>query len=176
MANYVVVDPFIGAPAPVTVTATAAQFPVGVVVRAQDANTGSANVGAGEFQYVVGSNAAKGNWVQIQGTRAVALDAANSASVFPLGVAAGDLSASNVYGWVQIQGICDYAKGTNTAAAAGGKMYICAGTTGILHTAAVAGNLVIGAVAPNSCHTSLSAGSYSFQLNYPHVAGVTAGL
>lgn len=175
-ASYIVANPYVGAPVPVTQTGTVALFPLGLEVHAFDRQSGSTNLGAGKFVYVAGSDAGQGNWVQIQGTRAVALAAANSASVFPIGVAAGALSGTGVYGWVQVQGIADYVKGTDTAPAAGGKNYICAGTTGILHTAAVAGNLVVGAVAPNSAATSLSAGSYTFQLNYPQVVGLTAGI
>jgi hypothetical protein len=176
MATYKVVDPFIGNPTPVTATATAPQFPLGVVVRAQDQNTGTSNVGAGMFQYCQGSNVtAAGQFVHVSGNQAVLLAAANSASKFPVGVAAGNLSATNVYGWVQVQGICDYARGTNSAIAAGVPLYIAAGTAGLLLTNAVAGNLVLGVVAPNS-YTSSQSASLTVQLNFPQVIGVTAGI
>jgi hypothetical protein len=45
----------------------------------------------------------------------VLLASANSTVFWPIGVAAGNLSATNVFGWVQVQGICDYATASNTA-------------------------------------------------------------
>lgn len=176
MANYVIADPFIGAPLPVTETKTAAAWPVGLQVRAYDRQSGTANVGAGVFQYVAGSNVtAIGQFVQLQGNNAKLLTAGDSASKFPIAVAAGNLSSTNVYGWVQIQGIADYARGTNSAIAAGVPLYIAAGSAGYLLTNVVAGNHVHGVICPVS-YTSSQSQSLTVQLNYPCVIGVTAGL
>lgn len=184
-ANFKIADPIIGAPIPVSETATYGTgstasppipFPLGVSVRAVDQQTGSANLGAGVFVYARGSNVTTiGQFVQLQGNSAVLLGTVNSASKFPVGVAAGNLSATNVYGWVQVAGLCDYARGTNSSIAAGVPLYVAAGTAGYLVTNVVNGNQVLGAVLPNS-YTSSQSASLTVQLNYPKLPGLTASL
>lgn len=184
-ANFKIADPLIGAPLPVSETATYGTgstanppipFPLGISVRAVDANTGSANIGAGVFVYARGSNVASiGQFVQLQGNSAVLAGTVNSASKFPIGVAAGVLSATNVYGWVQVAGMCDYARGTDSSIAAGKPLYLAAGTAGYLVTNVVNGNQVLGVVAPVS-YTSSQSQSLTVQLNYPKLPGLTASL
>lgn len=180
MSTFMVVDPFIGNPTPVSATATSQQFPIGLRVRAVDMQTGKTSavsyLGGGEFEYAQGSNVtAIGQFVMLSASSAVLLDPANSASFFPIGVAAGNLSATNVFGWVQVQGLCDYARGTNTAIAAGQPLYVCAGTAGLLVTNVVAGNHVLGVVAPNS-YTSSQSKSLTVRLDYPRFVGLTASI
>lgn len=179
-ANFKIADPLIGVPLPVSETKTAATsnipFPLGMSVHAVDKQSGSGNLGAGVFVYARGSNVASvGQFVHLMGNSAVLLAAANSASKYPVGVAAGVLSATNVYGWVQVQGLCDYARGTNSSIAAGVPIYICAGSAGYLVTNVVNGNQVNGAVLPNS-YTSSQSQSLTVQLNYPRVLGLSASL
>jgi hypothetical protein len=178
MANYVIVDPFIGAPGPVSLTATVQQFPLGLVVRAVDQNTGTANVGGGEFIYCVGAGTGgtAGAFVQYAGYTASVMSAANSASRLPCGFAAGALTATNAYGWVQIRGIVENAKATNADIAAGVPMYLHAGA-GQVASAVVAGNQVQGLFAYKSVGSALaSVGSASFQIEYPQVMGLSASL
>lgn len=180
MATFKIVDPIIGAPLPVTQTSTSQLFPLGVQVKAQDQGTGSAALGAGVFQYCVGSSTASavssiGQFVQIKGNTAGVLLEANSASKFPVGLAAGNLSNTNVYGWVQVQGMADYARGTNSSIAAGAPLYCHSDYPGILVTNVSAGHQVYGAVLPVS-YTSSQSASLTVQLNYPGILGLSASL
>ncbi len=178
MSKFVAIDPIVGAPAPMSATATSQQWQLGYAVQGFDVATGasSLNLGAASFVYVVGSNVASiGQFVMVSNSSAVLLAAANSASFFPIGVAAGNLSASNVFGWVQVGGLCDYARGTNSAIAAGVPLYIAAGTAGFLVTNVVAGNHVQGVVCPVS-YTSSQSSALTVQLFNPFVAGLTASL
>lgn len=177
MSKYVVVDPFLGSPTPVSATGTVQLFALGLEVRASDAASvkSSANVGGGKFVYAAGSNVTVlGQWVMLSNSSAVLLASANSASAFPIGVAAGNLSASNVFGWVQVQGIADYVQGTASSIAAGVPLYLCA-TAGVLNSVAGLGSRIQGVVAPVS-YTSSQSAAQTVQLFYPFCAGNTAGL
>lgn len=178
MALYKIVDPFIGAPGPATATGTVQQFPLGLIARGVDQNTGSANVGGAEFVYCVGvgTGGTKGALVQYAGNSASVMSAALSASRLPLGFAAGDLTGTNVYGWVQIQGIVENAKGTNADIAAGVPIYLHAGA-GQVASAVVAGNQIQGVYAYKSCGSALaSVGSLSLQIDHPAIMGLSASL
>jgi hypothetical protein len=138
----------------------------------RSAATGSAAIyAAGEFVYCRGSNVASaGQFVNIQNGSAVLAASANSSRALPVGVAAGALTATNVYGWVQVRGRCDYARCTNHSFAADIPLYL--GTTaGFLGSVYLAGGQVFGAVAPASLHSSLSAGSMTFILDRPFQPG-----
>lgn len=175
MSKYMVVDPFIGNPTPASATATSAQFPIGLVARFEDKLTGASSLyrGCGEFIYLQGSNVTTiGQFVMVSNGSAVLLASANSASAFPIGVAAGNLSATNVFGWVQIQGNCDYAQGTNSSIAAGAPYYLAA-TAGIVNSVSALGSRVHGIVAPVS-YTSSQSASMTVQLFRPFIPGLTA--
>lgn len=176
-AVFVAVDPFIGVPAPASATGTNRLFPLGLEARFEDKQTGTAYKGAGKFVYAQGSNVtAAGQVVHLSNNSAVLLASANSASFFPVGVAAGALSATNVYGWVQVQGICDYLLQSNSSCAAGVPLYMAA-TAGLVLSNTAAGQKVIG-VCPNVSFTS--ADTYmQAQLHYPQlilVSGATGVL
>src|SRR5713101_4068032 len=152
MSKYVIIDPVIGAPAPCSATATSQQWQLGYLGQGFDVATvaSSKNVGCGMFIYAVGSNVASlGQFVMLSNSSAVLLASANSASFFPIGVAAGNLSASNVFGWVQVGGLCDYARATNSSIGAGVPLYFAA-TAGIVNTVAGLGSKIQGVVAPVS--------------------------
>jgi|ERR1700742_836990 len=177
MSKYMIIDPFIGNPSPASATATSQQFALGLIARGEDKLTGASSLyrGAGEFVYAQGSNVASvGQFVMLSNNSAVLLASANSASAFPIGVAAGNISASNVFGWVQIEGLCDYAQGTNSSIAAGVPLYLAA-TAGYVNSVAGAGSRVQGVVAPVS-YTSSQSASLTVQLFRPFVAGNSAGL
>ena len=171
--SYVIVNS-IGAVSPVSATETSKRFALGVEMIAVDNQTGasSLNLGAGRFIYCQGSNVASvGQFVHISSNSAVLLAAANSTCEFPVGVAAGNLSATNVFGWVQVQGLCDYARGTNSSIAAAQQLYVCAGTAGLLVTNVVTGNRVQG-VAAYASYTSSQSSNLSVQLMYPRIVGL----
>ena len=190
MATYKIDnDPLIGVPTPVTVTATYATgtagnppYPLGLCAEGRDYNSSGANVGAGVFQFCRGSDVtAAGQFVHIIGNSAVQLAAANSASKFPVGIACGALSATNVYGWVQVAGLYDSGiplLASGTSFAAGGNLYINADTdsgAGYVQAAAAAGNLIYGACVVASVAAAGTALG-SVQLNYPNVIGLSASL
>ena len=176
MSDYQIVVPtqlgFNGAGGAASATQSAAIVPVGF--RAAGFDTG---VGAGEFVYCQNSNASvRGQFVQIQNGSAIIMDAANSASVLPVGVLAANFTTTGTaqYGWVQINGRVDYARGTNSSIAANVPVYICAGTAGFVVTNAVSGNRVHGVVLPNS-YTSSQSASLTVDLYRPFVANFSAG-
>ena len=182
MSKFIMVEPQAGAPGAMSDTGTDQLWELGYIARAEDKSSGgtSGYCGAGEFMYMAGSNVtAIGQFVQVKespgGNTALLLAAANSASKFPVGVAAGNLSATSVFGWVQIEGLCDYARGTNSSIAAGQPLYICAGTAGLLVTNVVNGNQVVGVVAPVS-YTSSQSAALTVQLARPFVLGLTASV
>jgi hypothetical protein len=178
MSNYFLVSPFVS-PGPVTATHTAPQAAIGLEVDAIDKNAAtSGGAGAGRFVYARGSNVASaGQFVHLVNGSAVLLASANSASAYPIGVAAAALTATNVYGWVMVQGRCDFARGTNSAPTSNVPCYF-AGTAGIVVTNAGVGSRIMGVVGvPGQTNTAISsAGSYQYDLNRPFCAGVTAGL
>ena len=179
MSKFIMCRPQAGAPGAMSATGTDPLWPMGGIARASDNATGasSLNCGAAEFIYCCGSDIASiGQFVQIaQGAgscKALILDSANSASKFPVGVAAGKLSATSVYGWVQIQGLCDYARGTNSSIAAGAPLYFCV-TAGLLDSVVDTGSQIANVVCPVS-YTSSQSASMTVQLNRPFNPGLTA--
>jgi hypothetical protein len=170
-ANFYIVDPTPGAPAPVTQTGTVQVFPLGYVARGADYQTGSANAGAGQFVYMRGSNVTTvGQMVALSNGSAVLLGTVNSASLNNVGVAAGNLSATSVYGWVQIQGYCDYLKGGSTdVGAAGLGCYILASAAGYIQSARIQGNRISGIVFTNTFSSADT--NMSVWLMYPKLLG-----
>lgn len=185
VSYYKAIEPNV-AGVPISQTDTAARFPLGAVVRAAYHGTATgtvSNLGGGAvFQYCQGSDVTTaGQFVQIQGNSAVLAAAAAGASYFPIGVAAGALSTTSVYGWVQIHGICDYVLTTNEDHSAGRPLYINAGTAGLVQSTPVAGQNIEGAVnlvafsssGGTGTGTDLLYSNLTVQLRFPHVVGTT---
>ena len=174
MSKYFIVDPIIGAQGPVSVTGTVKLHPLGYYARAEDKASGasSINFGAGQFVYAQGSNVtAIGQFVQVSSNSAVLLASANSTCFWPIGVAAGNLSATNVFGWVQVQGICDYASVSNTSVAA--NAYIALGSTsGQVGSVTALGSRINGIAIPVSYTSSQS--NLTCYLDFPKLIGITA--
>jgi hypothetical protein len=177
-ANFQIVDPFLGAPGPASLTGTVRLFALGLTARGEDKNsTGSAfYCGAGEFVYAQGSNvASRGQFCQIVSNSAVLLASANSASFYPIGLAAGALSATNVFGWVQIAGLADYATVSNTDVAA--NIRVAYGSTaGQVGSVTALGSRIQGINIPVSYGSarSASAPNLTVQLQRPFQIGITA--
>jgi hypothetical protein len=177
-AQFVVIDPFLGVPTPVSQTLTTRLFDLGQTVRAADKNTtGSAfYCGAAEFVYCQGSNvASRGQFCHIVSNSAVLLASANSASFYPIGLAAGALSATNVFGWVQIAGLADYATVSNTDVAA--NIRVAYGSTaGQVGSVTALGSRIQGINIPVSYGSarSASAPNLTVQLQRPFQIGITA--
>jgi len=174
---YKIVDPNIGAPSPVTATGTVQQWPLGIKMRALDFQTGSAGSGAnyGEFIYLRGSDVTHGCLVFVDSVSAKAAGTAHTASIWPvMGIAAGALSATNVFGWVQVKGLCDYAIITNTTFAAGAPVFLASTTGQIASTCGAVGYRVIGI--NNVVVYSSTQSSVTVMLDYPQHIGKTANL
>jgi len=181
MSNFVIVNPGFGGAPPVTQTDqtntiypnNGLRFPIGATMLASDAGSsaslvtaqgGTANnpgLGYARFVYVQGSNIGSSGMVAmivpqtVPGTNVVyqaqACTAATN-SQWPVGVAAAVLNATSQYGWVQIEGICDFVRFTNSSIAAGIPLYQGA-TAGILHSATADGSYYRG-ITPVQSYTS----------------------
>ena len=119
MATYKIVNPGEGWPA-VTQTGTYATsanvvppLRFGQVVQAHDAT-----FGVGEFMFVQGSNATAGNLVRVSGVNyGVVVAGSATLTAGHLGFAMADMTATNVWGFVQIGGVFDSASHSDAAAA-----------------------------------------------------------
>jgi|SRR6185312_11960586 len=179
MASSYVIDTPVGA-TPVSQTDTVQRFDLGIEARGVDRQTGksSVNVGAGVFVYARGSNVtAAGQFVHLSqsigggGQSAVLLASANSTCFWPIGVAAGNLSATNVFGWVQVVGVCDYALVSNTSVAANAYIAL-ASTAGQVGSVTALGSRIAGIAVPVSFTSSQT--SLTVLLNRPMIIGITA--
>ena len=179
MSDYQIVVPghvgFNGAGGAASVTSTATRYPIGFRALGYDTS-----LGVGEFIYCQQSNVvSRGQFVRIHNGSAVLLAAAHSASANQVGVIAAAFTGSSdtaMYGWVQVKGRADYARGTNSSIAAGVPLYICAGSVGYVLPDSVAGNRVQGLVCPVS-YTSSQSASLTVDMNGAcFVNGATAVL
>jgi hypothetical protein len=151
MSNYVIANPFIGAPTPVSVTNTTQLWPAGFMIHAVDNASGAVQLGGAMFQYVNGFSASApqsiGQAVVLIGASAQLLGSANTATKGPVGIAAGAISATNVWGWVQRQGHCDFVRGATAGdfGAVGAPVFV--GTTNgqVQTTAGATGYIIPGA-------------------------------
>ena len=186
MSDYKFVEPQIGAPSPCSVTATVQAWPLGYLAKGEDfasglggtAFTSVARIGDGLFQYAVGDTAnpslSRGQVVILRGNSAQLAGTVNRLSNFPVGVAAGPLSASNVYGWVQVQGLCDYAFGHSAGNFAAGATAFVGSTTGeFATTQGAVGARIWGAHYPVSADNTQSR-SLTVHLNFPHMGPSSA--
>jgi hypothetical protein len=167
MSNYVFVSP--GGMQPLASPSTVQQHPLGYRAGAVDPTLGYA-----EFQYVQGSTNAAGLPVFIKGNTALALaSATNFGSAGPVGIAPAALSATNVYGWAQVYGLCDFA--VINASAPVGAMLIAGSVlaSGLGTVAAGSANVAnqVRNIAVASSQSASSAAGVVF-LNYPFVCGV----
>jgi hypothetical protein len=171
MANYVIADPVIGAPSPVSQVDTVQRWPLGYVARGVDNASGSAQLGGGMFVYLQGSNiASAGQIAHINGGTAIL---ALTATAAPVGVAQGALSATNLYGWCQIQGVCDNVRGTNASIAANARLFI-SNAAGVVQSGAVAG-AGINCMVPLASYTSADV-YMKANLQFPFNIGSTASI
>ena len=154
---------------------TVQRFPLGYPADGVKVASASNDLaGYAKFVYAQGSNiASAGQFCHIQNGSAVLLASANSASYFPIGVACAALTATSQFGWVQVGGLVDYAKGTNSAVAAGVPMYLGA-TAGQLASNVAIGSKVEGVVVPVSYTSSQSQSFTVVLMGAQFVKGLTA--
>ena len=177
MATYKFIDQNIGKDAP-TATGTVQIWPLGMTAAAVAMQTGSADpyVGFGEFVYVKGggTGCTAGALVNYPGFTASVHSAALSASRLSLAFAAGAVSATNVYGWLQVKGIVTNACGTNSDIAAGIPLYL-ESIAGRIGSVSSLGNQLQGVYAYSSSPTaSNSVSLLRVQIDYPKNVGLTA--
>jgi len=118
--------------------------------------------GYGEFMFVQGPAAGTcgaGDAVLIIGTQVQQLVSGSTASQGAIGILPGALTASNVYGWAQIYGVCDYANlGTQGTGAVGAPLFV--GTTaGRLQTTAGATGYIINCLKVSQYTTTANSNS-----------------
>lgn len=178
MSDYNIVSPFVQY-GPVTQTFSSPVCAIGLEVDAVDRAASTASGGAaGRFVFCRGSNlASAGQFCHIVNGSAVLLASANSASAYPIGCAPAALTATNVYGWVQVQGRVDYARGTNTAPVSNVPAYFGA-VAGQIVSNAGNGSRINGVVGvPGQTNTATASGGYyQYDLNRPFPAGPAVSL
>ncbi len=176
ISNCRIVDPYIGLNgAPISQTASAPQAPLGYEAKYLDYGARTDGIGAGlggVVRYCQGSDVGTaGLVVYISNNSAVKLAAAQNAMV---GIAAAPLSATNVYGWVAVQGQIDWARGTNVALTSGNPVYV--GTAGGF---VVSGSVAGSQIRNMSCwanYTSSQSLSMSMALDRPWVYSTGASI
>lgn len=147
-------------------------FPFGAVVRFKDNQSGSTNGGGAVAVMCQGSNVASaGQFVQIQSNSAILLDSGNSASFLPVGIAGAPMTATNVWGFVGVQGLFDNGAFTNSSFAANARVAF-ASTAGQIGSVTALGSGIRGIVLPVSFTSSQT--YLTVQLNNPFVIGITA--
>jgi hypothetical protein len=141
-------------------TSTVQKLPFGTIVQAVDPTYGIA-----QFQYVKGvTSGAAGSWVTINSDDwTTTLLAANA--IAPVGVLIAALSASTIFGWVQINGKVAVGK-CLTLFADNGRVYATA-TAGSVDDSSVAGDVVHGAKGAST--TVVSSGVAEFEIQYPFI-------
>ena len=172
MSAYKFINPLVGLPA-VSGSATwgtspgqAPAAPFGLIADALDPTYGYA-----EFMLVKGASASAptaGDACLINGDyAAMQLVSGNTASQGPVGIAPVALSATNVYGWVQVAGICDYAKMGTQGTAAAGLPVVIGTTAGRLQSTAGATGYIINGLKVSQYSTTANSNSAILQMYYP---------
>jgi hypothetical protein len=132
------------------------EFTLGTIVTAED--TGSSELGSGEFMYVEGvASAAVGSVVTIDPDGyACALATANA--VGPIGACVSALVADK-YGWVQVRGVAECKVAASFAA---DKVAYLTSTAGTVDDAVVAGDEIYGSLSISAIDTPNTGTAYIF--------------
>lgn len=148
-----------------TVSGTPAQ-PLGIVAGARDASFGYA-----EFMYVRGAAASAptaGDACLVIGNfQAQQVVSGNTASQGPIVIAPAALSNTNVFGWAQWYGVCDYANMGTQGTAAVGLPVVIGTTAGRLQTTAGATGFIINGLKISQYSTTANSNSGVLFMNYP---------
>ena len=96
---------------------------------------------------------------------------AHTGSKFNVGLAGAALSNTNVYGWVQVAGVADYARVSNTTTAAGNDLFL-GSTLGRMHNTAGATGYRLSNISVVCWGTdTANTGSVTVALNFPSFPG-----
>lgn len=165
-SNYQWLEPAAALPG-VSVTATSQAVRLGLIGGAYDPTYGYA-----EFIYCCGASASAptaGDGVMIlqPGFSAIQLASGNTASQGEVGIAVAAMSATNVFGWVQIYGIADYAKMGTQGTAANGLPVVIGTTAGRLQSTAGATGYIINGLKVAQYSTTANSNSAILNLAWP---------
>lgn len=156
------VDGRIGAQ-PIADTSTTQNHPFGTIVRAKDTSANA--LGEGEFMYVKGvASGALRAWVGYR-SKAGLTTLAVADGNYPIGVMMSALSATTLFGWIQIKGAA-IAK-CLTAFADNGVVYLTS-TAGSVDDASVIGDVVHNAVGRNGGTVTIGDLAGVFEINRPY--------
>lgn len=154
--------------------ATASQGPynLGAIIRAQDGEA-SSNLGVGEFIYLK-SNAVEtiGSLVtynQQSGTTTLVATTAERAGA-PVAVSMATKAASGLYGFYQIAGVAQMAKGVVDFGLAS-PVYRSGTTAGYVTSASASGNQIEGAVTANTASVASTTSLIYVQIDRPQLQG-----
>lgn len=166
MSAYVFLEPGAGLPGISASVSGTPAMRLGLLAGAMDQTFGYA-----EFMYVAGAAASAptaGDAALINGAF-VAQQAVsgNTASQGPIGIAPVALSNTNVFGWVQVYGVCDYANIGTQGTAAVGLPLVIGSTAGRLQTTAGATGFIINGVKVSQYSTTANSNSGILFLYYP---------
>jgi hypothetical protein len=146
----------------------------------RDVQTAAAALGGAAAVFCQGSNVASaGQFVMISNNSAVLLDSGNSTCFWPIGIAGAPMTATNVYGWVGVQGVFDNGAFTNVVMAANNRIAL-ASTAGQIGSVTALGSGIRGIAIPvsyTSTDGSIAAVGYralTVELARPFLIGVTA--
>lgn len=146
-------------------TGTVQNLRLGFIAGAVDPTYGYA-----EFMYVQGASASAptaGDLCLVQGGVAQQAVSGNTASQGVIAFAPAALSATNVYGWVQVYGVADYCKLATAATGAVG-VALCIGTTaGRAQTTASATGFRVDGAYISQYTTTANSNSGIVNLYYP---------
>lgn len=161
--TWVITSPSLAGYQPIANTDTTQNHPLGSIVQARD--TGSTAYGSGEFMYVKGvTSGAARSWAGYNaddGTTTLAV----ADGFYPLGVMMAALSASTIFGWIQISGKA-LAK-CLTAFADNGNVYLTS-TAGSVDDASVIGDVVLMAKGASSAVIGDLAAEFEISRPYAH--------
>ena len=137
----------------------------GLIAGAKDPTFGYA-----EFMFVSGATVSAptaGDACLLQGGGAQQLVSGNTASQGPVGIAATAISNTNVYGWVQVYGVCDYANFGTQGTAAVGLPVVIGTTAGRLQSTAGATGYIINGLKVSQYSTTANSNSAILNMYYP---------
>jgi hypothetical protein len=166
---YQFIEPGAGFPG-VSNTGTVQLQRLGLICGAHDQATSGTPFGYAEFMYVQGASASAptaGDAVILSQFSAGQLVSGNTLSQGVCGVAPAALSTTNVFGWVQVMGVCDYAKATNSSISAGQPLFVGTAAGRFHSTGSATGFRVDGAYVNTQSYTSSQSNSLVAFLYYP---------
>ena len=162
-SNYQFIEPT--ALPGISATQTTPAMKLGLIAGAHDPTYGYA-----EFVYVCGAAAsapAAGDACILVGNSAQQAVSGNTASQGPVVIVPAALSATNVFGWAQWYGVCDYAKLGTQGTGAVALPVVIGSTAGRLQTTAGATGYIVNGLKISQYSTTANSNSAILTMYYP---------